>query len=330
MEDEKLSGRVIIDTILANMRLQVEELRYSKVVPAAYDVYLHADDQQRFESLAHEIAAEGVRALQEKLDALNRPSSLDRVREIVGRPRLPYKKVGPWLVRITRDPEGAVPRGRALVVSQIALAGAESFEGQRTRRLATLSTPADGTPESHAFALDQAPPLWAGSHGRAAGGAEPDFGAAAASSPRASDPGPAAESLAPVALAETAAAEPAGEALPDTLEIPRAPALAVLAWEDETGSHRYRMTGAEVTVGRLVQGSTADVRLATLPDVSRIHCRIRHQSDTRRFSIEDLSMLGTTVKGGPVERGVLHDLPSPAEIRLADAITLRFASETPP
>ena len=312
MEDDKLSGRVIIDTILANMRQQVEELRYSKVVPAAYDVYLHADDQQRFESLAHEIAAEGVRALQERLDALNRPSRLDRVREMVGRPRLPFKKVGPWLVRITRDPEGAVPRGRALVVSQIALAGAESFEGQRTRRLATLSEPA---------------------------GANADSGAAVASRPafaprpsesRVPEPRPAGEPLATVALAETGAPEPGDEALTDTLEIPRPQALAVLAWEDEAGSHRFRMTGPEVTVGRRAQGSTADVRLATLPDVSRVHCRIRHQSDSRRFSIEDLSLLGTTVNGVPLERGALRDLPSPAEIRLADAITLRFESETAP
>src|SRR5437867_3782280 len=81
MEDEKLSGRVIIDTILSNMRQEVEELRYSRVVPAAYDVYLHADDQRRFEGLAHEIAAEAVRALEERLEALNRPSRMDRVRE---------------------------------------------------------------------------------------------------------------------------------------------------------------------------------------------------------------------------------------------------------
>src|SRR5690242_4313869 len=119
MEDEKISGRIIIDTILANMRQQIEELRYSKIVPAAFDVYLHADDQARFENLTHEIAAEAVRALQESLDGLNRASRIDRVRELVRRPRLPYKKVGPWIVRITRDPEGAVPRGRALVVSQI-------------------------------------------------------------------------------------------------------------------------------------------------------------------------------------------------------------------
>jgi hypothetical protein len=141
MEDAKISGRIIIDTILANMRQQIEELRYSKIVPAAYDVYLHADDLSRFESLVHEIAAEAVRALQESLDALNGASRLDRVRELVGRRRLPFKKVGPWIVRVTRDPEGAVPRGRALVVSQISLAGADSFEGQRTRRLSTLSEP---------------------------------------------------------------------------------------------------------------------------------------------------------------------------------------------
>jgi len=83
-------------------------------------------------------------------------------------------------------------------------------------------------------------------------------------------------------------------------------------------------------VVRLSLRTTADVRLATLLDVSRVHCRIRHRSDTRRFSIEDLSLLGTTVNGTPLERGTPQDLPSPAEIRLADAITLRFESEAPP
>ena len=307
MEDEKLSGRVIIDTILANMRQQVEELRYSKVVPAAYDVFLHADDQQRFESLAHEIAAEAVRALQESLDAMNRSSRLDRVREIVRRPRLPFKKVGPWLVRITRDPEGSVPRGRALVVSQIALAGAESFEGQRTRRLATLSEAGAGA-GADSGAMTPPPPA-----------IRPR-----ATEPQSSDTRPA-EPRSSAALAETAATE-----LADTHEIPGAQAFAVLSWEDEAGTHRFRMTGLEVTVGRSVQGSTADVRLATMPDVSRVHVRVRYHPEGRRFSIEDLSMLGTKVNGEALERGTLHDLPSPAEIRLADAVTLRFECEALP
>ncbi len=300
MEDEKLSGRVVIDTILDNMRQQVEELRYSKIVPSAYDVYLHAADQQRFESLAHEIAAEAVRALQEGLDGLNRPSRMDRVREMVGRPRLPFKKVGPWVVRITRDPEGAVPRGRALVVSQIVLAGAESFEGQRTRRLATLSEPVPANPASGevAPAPDPAPRIGA----------------------RTSD---GATSAAPHSATLTAE-------LADNDEIPRAQALAMLIWQDEAGSHRFRVTALETTVGRAVQGSTADVRLVTLPDVSRVHVRIRYHPEGRRFSIEELSMLGTTVNGEVLERGAPRDLPSPADIRLADAITLRFESEPLP
>lgn len=296
MEDEKLSGRVVIDTILTNMRQQVEELRYSKVVPAAYDVYLHADDQQRFEPLAHEIAAEAVRALQEGLDAMNRPSRLDRARDLIGRSRLPFKKVGPWVVRIARDPEGAVPRGRALVISQIALTGDETFEGQRTRRLATLSEPIGrGDASSSATASSNAGPM-----------AEPARSSGAAAQ------------QAPVVLAE------ASEAGPATEEVTRAPALAQLAWEDDTGRHRFAMTQLEVTVGRAAQGSSADVRLVTLPDVSRLHLRIRYQPEGRSFSIVDLSTLGTTVNGETLTQGEARPLSSPAEIRLAGAITLRF------
>lgn len=268
MDSVKLSGRVIIHTILDNMREQVEELQYSKVVPSAYDVHLHGDDHARFEGLAPEIAAEAVRALQEELDALNRPTRLDRVRELARRPRVPYKKVGPWVVRIARDPEGAVPRGRALVVSQIALAG-DSYEGQRTRRIATLSS-------------------------------EPER-------PPAGDP----------------PAPRRGTAVPDAG--PAAP-LGLLTWHDESGAHRFPITASEVTVGRDAEGSAADVRLATVADVSRLHVRIRHHPGERRFTIEDLSQFGTAVNGEALERGAPRDLDAPAEIRLAGAITLRFES----
>ena len=112
--------------------------------------------------------------------------------------------------------------------------------------------------------------------------------------------------------------------------MPRTPALALLGWTDETGSHVFRMTRLEMTVGRAVQGSTADVQLATLPDVSRAHVRVCYHADTRRFSIEDLSLLGTTVNGETLLRGAPRDLPSPADIRLADTITLRFDSGARP
>jgi len=306
MEDEKISGRIIIDTILANMRQQIEELRYSKIVPAAYDVYLHAEDQARFESLNHEIAAEAVRALQESLDALNRASRIDRVRELVRRPRLPYKKVGPWIVRISRDPEGAVPRGRALVVSQITLAGSDSFEGQRTRRLSTLSEPIGATgngtaPEPAAPSTTVLPPP------PPARPAPPE----PATAPR----------LAPAAFAGTTTADDATA---------RTRTLAVLVFEDDDGAHRVPITAPVVTIGRASDGSSADVQIATRSDVSRAHVRIRFHPEGRGFSIEDLSTLGTKLNDEELERGVPRPLPSPSGIRLADTITVYFESEALP
>jgi hypothetical protein len=116
----------------------------------------------------------------------------------------------------------------------------------------------------------------------------------------------------------------------DPEEIADTAVLAVLEWQDDQGSHRYRMTRHEATIGRAVSGSMADVRLATRPDVSRLHLRVRYEPETRRFTIEDLSTLGTTLNGQALERGISRDLPSPAELRLADAITLRFESEASP
>jgi len=305
MEDEKISGRIIIDTILANMRQQIEELRYSKIVPAAFDVYLHADDQARFESLTHEIAAEAVRALQESLDALNRASRIDRVRELVRRPRLPYKKVGPWIVRITRDPEGAVPRGRALVVSRITLAGSDSFEGQRTRRLSTLSDPI-GAPGNGAVSEPATSVL-----------SPPPF-----PTPRPPMPEPAtAPRSAPAAFAATATSDDATA---------RTRTLAVLIYEDDEGAHRVPILSPDITIGRASEASQADIQIATRSDVSRAHVRIRFHPEGRRFSIEDLSTLGTKLNDEELERGVPHPLPSPSGIRLADTITVYFESEALP
>jgi hypothetical protein len=290
------------------MRQQIEELRYSKIVPAAYDVYLHADDLSRFESLVHEIAAEAVRALQESLDALNGASRLDRVRELVGRRRLPFKKVGPWIVRVTRDPEGAVPRGRALVVSQISLAGADSFEGQRTRRLSTLSEPIAAAANGATREPTPALPVPATPIAEVPGPLRPST-TAPATAPR------------PLAVAEATAAADATA---------RTRTLAVLIYEDDDGAHRVPVTEPVITIGRASDGSSADVQLATRSDVSRAHVRIRFHPEGRGFSIEDLSTLGTKLNDEELERGVPRILPSPSGIRLADTITVYFESEALP
>ena len=109
--------------------------------------------------------------------------------------------------------------------------------------------------------------------------------------------------------------------------------LLSLLWADgDAEKSRHALTQSlyhirkVLGVDRLFLG-TADVRLETLPDVSRVHFRVRYHPEDGRFSIEDLSLLGTTVNGEPLGRGAPQPLPSPAEIRLADAVTLRFDCE---
>src|SRR5438093_12847958 len=93
--DDKVRGRDIIAQVVENMRSQGEELRYSTIVPAAYDVYLHPADFQRIESLAGVIADQTRRALDEELQKLNRPSPIEaRVRGALRKPRLPPQRAG--------------------------------------------------------------------------------------------------------------------------------------------------------------------------------------------------------------------------------------------
>src|SRR5205814_7025157 len=118
---DKVRGRDIIAQVVENMRSQGEELRYSTIVPAAYDVYLHPADFQRLESLAGVIADQARRALDEELDRLNHASRMDaRVREALGKPRLPHERAGPaWEIRLISDPNEELAPGDILVDSTL-------------------------------------------------------------------------------------------------------------------------------------------------------------------------------------------------------------------
>lgn len=318
MGERKLTGRFVIETILENMRQQVEELRYSMIVPAAFEVYLHASDHQRLEGLGRVIVAEAVRALEEELGRLNRPSRIDRVRELVKKPRLPFQKVGPWLVRIERDHDSSVEPHHVLVVSQIVIGDSDALEGARTKRLATVRHDdvfeSRVVPSAEGRSVTHGPALF---RGEATG----TIGRAGPAPPPAERPEGAPAPL--DALRPTTGRYAPAESVSQAV-------LATLSWEDENGPHVNRMDRLEIVIGREAQDSRADVRLKTIPDVSRNHFRIRFDPQERRFWAEDTSLLGTTVNGNPIPRGVEQPLPSPADIRLADAVTIRFESEVVP
>ena len=114
------------------------------------------------------------------------------------------------------------------------------------------------------------------------------------------------------------------------------PACARIAYEDDSGRHTYEVLKDSVTIGRGGIAYPVDIRIASSPDVSREHARLRRDAQTGRFFLIDLSSLGTTLNGRHVpkgydevdgtkrENGAETALPDTARIGLADTVFLEF------
>src|ERR1051325_10098685 len=119
---------------------------------------------------------------------------------------------------------------------------------------------------------------------------------------------------------------------------PAAPgnAVAVLEYEDNGGRKTYYMTKDEIVVGRGGRDYWTDIRLDTLPDVSREHFRLRRDPQPGQFFLKDLSRLGTTINGEKApssvefvdgekrDRDVEAPVPPQARIGLAGVLFLDF------
>jgi hypothetical protein len=107
---------------------------------------------------------------------------------------------------------------------------------------------------------------------------------------------------------------------------PKPPAKihACLRFADEKGPHIFEVTRNQIVIGRGGRSYWVDLKLETLPDVSREHCRIRRNPDTGHFTIEDVSQFGTFVNGKPVGQNAAIQLPSRATIGLAGVFELQW------
>lgn len=112
--------------------------------------------------------------------------------------------------------------------------------------------------------------------------------------------------------------------------------LAIIEYEDNGGRKTFRMTRDQIVVGRGGRDYWTDLKLDTLPDVSREHFRLRRDPDSGQFFLKDLSRLGTTINGekapcsldfsGGEKRDLNVETPVPAQARigLADVVYLEF------
>lgn len=124
----------------------------------------------------------------------------------------------------------------------------------------------------------------------------------------------------------TARTSLAQEANAQEEESTKALCFAYLRYADERGQQVFEVTKSQVVIGRGGRSYWVDVKLETLPDVSREHCRIRRDPETGRFTIEDVSQFGTTLNGKPVGRNASAELPKRATIGLAGVIDLQWES----
>jgi hypothetical protein len=136
-----------------------------------------------------------------------------------------------------------------------------------------------------------------------------------------------------------AASTPAAPDAPGAaVTAPMSGVFAVLEYEDNTGRKTYSMTKDEIVVGRGGRDYWTDVKLDTLPDVSREHFRLRRDAASGQFFLKDLSRLGTTINGEKApssieysegekrDRNVEAPVPAQARIGLAGVLYLEFRS----
>lgn len=321
-------ARDLIELVLEHMRRNLEPLKYSTLAPSRYVVYLHAAEFARLEGILGIIQQQTIRALNEELSALNAGSGLTRyARRVWKRPFAAVESAAPeWHVEFLVDPDGDLQPGDVLVDSELLLpATPELAVGARTRRIATVYT---GSRAAREVPVPD----------------RPLAAAPAAPSPSLSSP-PSPPSLPRQAdditamLPAAAAAPQAVQAVPTAVQTVAPRALARISYDDDAGPHDYAVVKASVSIGRGGVAYPVDVKITSSTDVSREHARIRHDAESGRFCLIDLSSLGTTVDGVAVprgydeadgskrENGVEVSLPDRARIGLANMIFLDFRVE---
>ena len=115
-------------------------------------------------------------------------------------------------------------------------------------------------------------------------------------------------------------------------------ACAVIEYEDAGGRKTFHMTKDQIVVGRGGRDYWTDLKLDTLPDVSREHFRLRRDPESGKFFLKDLSRLGTTINGEAApssiefadgekrDRNIEAPVPDQARIGLAGVLFLDFRS----
>jgi len=284
----RLQGDDLIGEVLRNLEEGLFRIRRKTLVPAIYRIYLNPEDYEPFRDVVPFIAGEIRTALDERLATLNREPRSPR--------KLAFNLLGKLGVGETPPDNEYVRMNDAWVIE--------------------IHPDLDGKLQPGEIEV----------YSELGAPRKAEYGAGSLTRrifPKQPEP-----------LAEDAAATVATGIPPHTSDQPepdagnedqtKGIAFAYLRYADQHGPQTFDVTKNQVVIGRGGRSYWVDLRLDTLPDVSREHCRIRRDPETGRFTVEDVSQFGTAVNGKPVGRNASADLPTRATISLAGVIDLQW------
>ncbi|HJZ74563.1 MAG TPA: FhaA domain-containing protein [Vicinamibacterales bacterium] len=135
--------RDIIEAVVANMRRNLERLKYSTLAPSRYTVYLHPAEFERLETIVPVLHEQTIRALDEELQRINaRPPARRWLRRIAREPDTQVRNAATdWHVTFLADPDDELKQGDILVDSELLMpARPDLGVGEQTRKIATVQS----------------------------------------------------------------------------------------------------------------------------------------------------------------------------------------------
>ena len=142
-------ARDIIDAVVANMRQNLERLKYSTLAPSRYTVYLHPTEFARLETIIPVLQEQTVRALDEELQRLNAAGSSPRWRRVERLPEV-RNAAADWHIAFMADPDEELKDGDLLVDSELLMpARPDLGVGEQTRKIATVQSGQRATTIEH-------------------------------------------------------------------------------------------------------------------------------------------------------------------------------------
>src|SRR5687767_9631232 len=223
------------------MEERLYPLIYRVLPPRAYHVYLHPDDYREIDTIAQAIAADGQRALTERVEALNRRPRWQGW--LLGQqPPIETPSAG-WEISIHPDANSELERGQIGIVSRLSVAATPTFEGgtptTRIARTVVTGTLRRTTTREEAVRLRE---------DASAGQAAPPVPQAVASSvstPLLAVTGTPTEAANATSVAAEPRVDPSAAAL---AKVEAARGIAQVAYVDEQGPHIFVMRKDVVSI----------------------------------------------------------------------------------